>query len=709
MKTHALLTILIVTFMLPQARARAQAQAPDAIDDALALVGLQRADLGWQPKGWWPRFPADIPYKLRSFDSLLARPLDTVAFTRSLATAVKEHLDPEVLDVKPETLGGHLFNAVHLLGVDPKFGGLRGYAPNLTAPDTPLDEAILALHRAAGRPTKFVTFDQESPYPLPVKDLADAVGVIPEPARPVLGRLVLNIIEAHRWAELAFRNVDPGARAVVARRFNVGQEQLDALDYCPQMDDVAGTWDEASLWYAGERIAQAVDDARLALADLKETPAFAFDWETPWGWIRIRGGGDDETDGTDALLIVDLGGNDRYTGPVAASTADRPIGILLDCGGDDRYVSAGPAQGAGLCGIGMLFDAAGDDVYQADRYAQGVGQFGMGLCVDRDGDDSYFVKYSGQGAGFFGIGLMLDAAGKDTYRVYGDGQGHGGVAGVGVLADRGGDDFYEAVRDSKITKRPSYHSPDEDIAVSNSQGCAMGRRGDGADGHSWAGGLGALLDSEGDDKYISGNWSMGTGYWFGTGLLHDGGGNDEYRGVCWSQATGAHFCVGALIDEGGDDQHVSEATSTLSIAFGHDFSVALLVNIGGNDLYEIKKDGIAYSINRSVAALIDVGGDDTYKGAEENRPGFAKPDEKLRFDESGYGTYFADVTSIGLLLDVGGRDTYWSGHKDNTHWLDEPDSPNWPDRNFSIGVDRESGEVNLLPVPERPPSIPLSQ
>ena len=99
---------------------------------------------------------------------------------------------------------------------------------------------------------------------------------------------------------------------------------------------------------------------------------------------------------------------------------------------------------------------------------------------------------------------------------------------------------YEAVRDSTITGRPSYHSPDEDISVSNAQGCAMGRRGDGADGHSWAGGLGALLDSEGNDKYISGNWSMGTGYWFGMGLLHDGAGDDEYRGVVWSQATGAH-------------------------------------------------------------------------------------------------------------------------------------------------------------------------
>ena len=114
---------------------------------------------------------------------------------------------------------------------------------------------------------------------------------------------------------------------------------------------MARAWDEASLWYAGEKCIQALDDARVALAGIGESPPFAFDWSTPWGWIRVRGGGADQVDGTGALLIVDLGGDDVYTGGVAASTADRPIGLLLDCGGDDRYESNEPAQGAGMCGI----------------------------------------------------------------------------------------------------------------------------------------------------------------------------------------------------------------------------------------------------------------------------------------------------------------------------------------------------------------------
>ena len=700
------------------------AQDGDALDEALGRAGMKRADLGWQPKGWWPQFPADISYKLRAFDSLFAEPLDTVAYARSLADTAKRHLDPAVADDDPVRGVGHLYQAVDLLGTNPKFGGLRGYSANLIAEPTPLDEAILILHRAAGRPTKYVTFDMESPYPLPVKELAEKVKVIPVVAQPILGQLVLNIVDAHHWAELAFRNVSGDDRMAVTRRLNVGEEQVDAFDYCPEFDDVAQSWDEASLWYAGEKCVQALDQARRALAMLGDMPDFEFDWETPWGWIRIRGGGADQVDGTDTLLIVDLGGNDHYTGPVAASAADRSIGLLLDLAGDDRYEALGPAQGVGLCGIGVLVDARGNDVYKTSRYGQGVGQFGLGLCADLGGRDEYFTEYTGQGCGYFGIGLLFDSAGDDWYTIYADGQGLGGVAGVGILADRRGNDVYTAVRDAKVTKRPSYHSPGEDITVNNAQGCAMGRRGDGADGHSWAGGLGALLDAEGDDHYTSGNWSMGTGYWFGTGILHDGGGDDEYHGVCYSQGTGAHFCIGALIDEGGDDLHVAEVTSNMSVGWGHDFAIGLLVNIGGNDIYDVRGNGLSYSINRSVTALIDVGGNDTYRGGAGHRPGMAIFDDRFR-DRGGFSDYFADSTSLGLFLDVGGKDRYvtgspakddaavpaqseapppFGGSNDDT-WLDEPGSPNVAERNFSVGVDRADGAVSFRPRPEKTPSL----
>ena len=698
---------------------------PDALAEALALAGLQRQDLGWTPKGWWPRFPADIPYKLRAFDSLFNEPLDNIAYARSLAHAAKTHLDPATLSEDAGRNTTHLYLAANRLGINPKFGGLRGYTTNLTAKDTPLDQAILAIYEAAGRTSYPYTFSMELPYPKLAEQLAERIEVVPEAVHPELGRLIMNIIEARRWAELAFRNVPVQSKLEVSRRFNLGEEQVDAWDYCPAIDDVARTWDEASLWYASEKCVQALDNARIVLAQAEDVPAFAFDWETPWGWIRIRGTGNDEVDGTDALLIVDLGGDDRYRGAVAAADARRPIGLLLDCGGNDKYESAVPGQGAGLCGIGVLLDAAGDDVYHAERYAQGVGQFGFGLCADLAGSDQYFVKFSGQGCGYFGVGLLLDASGDDQYKLYADGQGLGGVSGVGVLADRMGNDSYEAVRDASITGRPSYHSPDDNISVNNAQGCAMGRRGDGADGHSYAGGLGALLDSEGNDQYLSGNWTMGTGYWFGVGILHDGAGDDSYRGVCYSQATGAHFCIGVLVDEGGNDLHRAEANSNMSCAWGHDFTIALLLDIGGDDVYEVKDCGISYSINRSMTALIDIGGDDHYTGKAGHHPGYVLYDKRFAA-RGGVSDYFADTTSLGLFLDIGGEDTYAThppekkgegqgadaeaeppgpfGGANDTVWIDEPDSENVLTRNFSISVDRADATINFQPRPEKVPS-----
>jgi hypothetical protein len=677
----------------------------DALDEALALVGMRRADLGWEPKGWWPRFPR-VPYKLDAFDALFAEPLDGATYVRALAETARRHLDPEALGDREAQGAGQLFQAAQRLGVDPRFGGFRGYSANLTAEPTPLDQAILELTRRAGRPTEFVTFGTESPYPKPPEELAAGLEDLPEEVSKILGQLVLEVTVAHRWAELAFRKVKTADRVAVARRTNLGQELIDALDYAPEVDDVARTWDEASLWYAALKCVEALDRARQQIAALEvDLPSeLAFDWETPWGWIRVRGEGDDKIDGDDALLVVDLGGNDIYRGGVAASSATRPLGLLLDMNGDDRYESEVPAQGAGLAGAGVLIDAAGDDVYEARHYAQGVGQFGLGLLADLEGDDKYTNRFSGQGCGFFGIGLLFDADGRDEYTLWAEGQGlGGGGGGVGVLADRSGDDRYTAVREHSVTGRPSYHSPEEDIAVSNAQGCGMGRRGDGADGHSWAGGLGALLDGEGNDVYTAGNWSMGTGYWFGIGVLHDGEGDDEYRGVTWSQGTGAHFCIGLFVDEQGDDKHLAEGNSRLSLAWAHDFTIGMLLDVEGDDVYSVNEDGLGGSINRSVALLIDTGGDDVYRTEKIPYPGLAKVSEQFR-SRPGVNFYFADTSSVGLFLDVGGTDTYWGELKDDSTWLDPEDSPNWQDRNFSIGIDRPDGEVDLTPIPSKPVS-----
>jgi len=681
------------------------AAGDDAIDEALALEGLVRSDLGFEPRGWWSRYPADIPYRMRHFDDLMAEPLATVTFARTASAVARDRLSREALAKVPEKSDGPLYQAAHMLGVERKFGGFRSYSANLEAKPTELVDALMTLLESAGRKTTFHTFGNDSPYPNRRAEFEAMTADVPAAAREPLGRLILNLLDAHAWVERAFRRVPPAARLAVQRRLDLSEELTDALEYFPALDDVQATVDEASLWYGGLKTVAALELARHELADVVDAPAFRFDWHGPLGWVRIHGGGQDALNGDDAFLVVDLGGDDLHSGATAAPVPGRSLAAVLDLGGDDVYIAGETAaQGAGLAAVGVLLDVAGNDRYHAIQCAQGFGQIGFGLLADLDGDDSYVARYAGQGAAILGVGLLLEAAGADSYSIQSDGQGFGGAGGVGTLADRAGDDRYQAVRDPAVTQRPSYHS-EERIAVSNAQGVGIGRRGDGADGHSWAGGLGQLIDVEGNDSYTAGNWAMGTGYWFGTGILHDAAGNDTYRGVVWSQGSGAHFCIGALIDEAGDDRHLVEEDGRSSLAFGHDFTVALLVDIAGDDEYTTTGDGLGYSINRSVAMLLDGAGDDHYTGKQGDRPGFARPDDRFAARNGGY-TYFAEAGSIGLFLDADGTDVYDQlAASDGALLLDPEESPNRAARNFSIGVDRSGGRMDFTPATAGAPSL----
>jgi hypothetical protein len=206
-----------------------------------------------------------------------------------------------------------------------------------------------------------------------------------------------------------------------------------------------------------------------------------------------------------------------------------------------------------------------------------------------------------------------------------------------------------------------------------------------------------------------------------------------YLGAVYSQGTGAHFCIGVCIDEAGNDQHLAEENSHSSLAWAHDFTIGLLLDVAGDDVYRVDGSGLSYSINRSVSMLLDLAGDDKYQTDLARReqekaglcPGYAWNPEGFR--SRGIAQYFADTTSLGLFLDIGGHDEYpvppatqpadmtertdvaASARAGNDrHWLDPPDSPNWADRNFSVGVDRAAGQVDFTPRPVKPPSNPRS-
>jgi hypothetical protein len=638
------------------------AQPNGSLSDALGQWRLAPEDLGAHPKGYWTRFPLPerIPHLLPSFPDLWAEPLMLYDYGRTSANAAARYLDPSW----PDTPSG-LHNLVYFLGVDKRVGSFRNYSTNMTDTvrgDQPLERALASLWIRTGERMDYRAFGNTAEYSgAPDSVINRFAAALPGELHMPLAVFIANIEDAHYWWTIAVRNTPADLRARVLAIRDLSDTQGDGTKYYPEIDDAARMLDETSLYYACMKVANAAEKLALKLKKLSRAPRFdkSAQIETPLGSIIVGGSGSDDYTGP-ALAIIDLGGADTYEGSIGTG-ADvvRPFGIVVDIGGNDHYASDGDfAQGAGVFGCGVVYDAAGNDTYEALNHAQGFGLFGLGVLYDREGDDHFTMHTSGQGCGYFGIGLMLDGGGKDECRIWAEGQGQGGVGGgVGVLAALGGNDLYYAEPDATIAGRADYHS-EHKIAANNAQGSGNGRRGDGSDGHAWAGGLGMLLDIGGSDRYESGNWSQGIGYWFGTGILYDSEGDDVYKSVYFTQASGAHFCNGVLIDEAGNDRHECWFNAGAAIAFGWDYTNALLIDKSGNDYYDAKAGSIGLSSGRSTAILYDGGGDDEYrldKGAEgfgmaARRDDFFVPDP--------VAPYMYYSKQVGMLLDTGGKDTY---------------------------------------------------
>ncbi len=642
---------------------------------SLAKAGLKEKDLGYRPKSWWTAFPRmeQTPFLLPHFRELFASPLDLPFFTRGFGKAIERFLPPQTPSSKIPP-GGRLRRLLYYLAVDRMITGFRTYSANL-APDAqkeaPLFHALLEVQRAGGQPTRLISFGKKADYPNLRKRFLQDLKNLPSSLRLPLARLLLNSLDAHAWAKKAIRNIPSRIAQKIETLSNLGETQGDGNGFFPELEDAWKLMDFHSMAYAGFKACEALElaESELVLAMAKLGPeqkaslrSYRFFWNSPLGPIVITGTGKDKHLERRPFLGVDLGGDDQWLAPVAVATASQPLSLLLDLGGTDRYVADqhdGPSQGVGILGVGILMDTSGNDHYQIDSTGQGFGQLGIGILADRRGKDHYEAHYSAQGAGVLGIGLCLDGAGDDRYRLLADGQGMGLLGGVGILGDAGGNDDYFAEPSAAKTGRGDYHSKGG-VSVSFAQGAGGGRRGDGSDGHSYAGGLGALLDLSGDDHYKAGNFSLGIGYWFGTGLVWDGGGNDTYESCYFTQASGAHFAIGVMVDESGNDTHRLVGTSGAGIAFGWDLVNALLLDVQGDDNYEAKIISMGSAEVRSNAFLIDMEGDDHYRFGVKGQPiGLGGVDKRKE-----YGTvrFFAPynglVSQVGLLLDLGGKDEY---------------------------------------------------
>ena len=396
-------------------------------------------------------------------------------------------------------------------------------------------------------------------------------------------------------------------------------------------------------------IALAADRARRELADsrleLPDTP-FRYSAETPFGRVVIAGRGDDSHGTEDCLLILDLGGHDFYECAAATRRAAQGVSVCLDLGGYDVYHNGNetaPGLGAGVFGYGVLIDQEGNDEYETRFGGEGFGLFGTGLLYDLAGDDQYRGTADVQGCGVFGTGVLLDTEGNDRYEIYQYGQGYGYTLGCGLLLDGGGDDEYYA----EMEQRPNGGTFGTDRHLHFAQGAASGRRGDYIDGHSWAGGVGWLLDGGGNDRYDCDVYGQGTAYWFGLGICVDRGGDDVHRAGWFSLGGAQHFGVGIFQDDDGNDRYTGIATQCLG--HGRDCGIGWFEDRRGNDWYEAGPLTLGTGDLNGLGIFWDWSGDDVYL-ARGTCLGQSRMEQA--------GTLRDPMLTLGLFVDGAGQDRY---------------------------------------------------
>ncbi len=486
----------------------------------------------------------------------------------------------------------------------------------------------------------------------------------------LIARILVAVDKAQPWLEQA--NGLKSGRFGPGKQANRSRQVFYDLVTSPYYGDVNDdtivvrnreAYDAMRLWdanYSAFGTAEFLRRFDVAMAEYngaqKSTQNAAFKTivvESRLGRIAIGGVGPDSLKNAD--IVIDLGGDDHYSGSIATpSSSQTNVGLVLDLGGKDTYDGSAldGNVACGFFGVGMIYDVSGDDIYRVRNGGLGFGLFGTGMLVDLAGNDLYEAKKGwAQGAAYAGVGLLLDHSGNDKYRTICMSMGFGGTLGMGALVDlAGNDDYFTADKgnESKAWGR----------TVSMALGCGYGRRNDSGDGHNQGGGIGIVVEVAGDDTYHTGVFSLGSGYWWGAGLFEERGGNDTYRSAGYSLGSGAHFAVGSFVEMEGNDRYNDRPDAgSGTAAIGRDGSVATCFDLAGDDIWG--NIGGGFTNLNSYSLFWERQGNDTYKRMEAVDP--ANPATTVY----GYSAIFPQMLnfrdrkpSIAVFLDTNGTDEY---------------------------------------------------
>jgi hypothetical protein len=281
----------------------------------------------------------------------------------------------------------------------------------------------------------------------------------------------------------------------------------------------------------------------------------------------------------------------------------------------------------------MLLDLEGNDTYIGTSWAQGTGYFGVGILHDVAGDDTYRGRTFCQGVGLFGMGFLIDDSGNDRYEGDGQVQGVGMPRGIGALSDKAGDDEYYA----KGRYATGYGT--SGVFDAWSQGTGLGFR------MLQSGGIGLLADDGGADVYEAGNFSQGGGYYYALGVLCDRGRDDDvYVGSRYDQGFSAHQALGYFHESGGDDVYRTRNAVISGLAW--DQSISFFLEDSGDDDYHGGGFSTGASAHNGLTVFVDERGTDVHR---RGAPGRAGPNDyhggtSLSFflDDGGQRDRYAD-------------------------------------------------------------------
>ena len=370
-----------------------------------------------------------------------------------------------------------------------------------------------------------------------------------------------------------------------------------------------------------------------------------------------------------ASLAIDLGGKDTYAYDVVHDAADTGNRLPSDSkpgrarasppgfGNGPTTLSTIPRQGAGTLGVGLLFDyGPDDDSYQSLRMSQGFGLGGVGVLFDEGGNDHYAGENMVQGAAAFGIGLLLDLSGNDLRTTYTQSQGFGFTRGVGALVDLAGDDQYLADTGQPDAGDPLYYSPQLPGVGNDSMCQGAGFGVNDFNGRGMSGGLGILRDLAGNDVYQGSVFAQATGYYLGFGILIDEAGDDQYDALWYTQGSAAHYAMSFFYDGSGNDRYQQRLKPVATGPnCGHDFSVGISIDNGGDDVVSGAGLCMGESNDLGTGIYINNGGNDTFNGTGQCFGYVTDGDYK---DIKGGPLNF---NSYGIFVKAGGVDTYSSG------------------------------------------------